>query len=103
MADKPEWDPNVGWAQNFRKFRWVYAILPAITPMAFIAVFLAGYATFGLAAIILSIFAWFDYRKHTKKKNGALLWSLVAVVSGVWGIYMLVLQFVPALRGDVSL
>ena len=103
MAEKPEWDPNVGWAQNFRKFRWVYAILPAITPMAFLAVFFAGYATFGLAALILAVFAWFDYRKHTKKKYGPLLWSLVAAVSAVWGVYMLALQLVPSLRGDVSL
>ena len=99
--ENKDWDPRVGWAQNFKKFRWVNAVLPALGPMGMIGVFFFGYGTFGLAAIILAAFGWFDYAKHTRKKFGPILWRIVAVVAGVWGVYMLALQFVPSLRPPV--
>ena len=97
--DNKDWDPRLGWAQNFKKFRYINAILPALGPMAMIGVFFFGYGTFGLLGIGLAIFGWFDYAKHTKKKYGPILWRIVALAAAPWGIYMLVLQFVPSMRG----
>ena len=97
--ENKDWDPRLGWAQNFKKFRYINAILPALGPMAMVGVFFFGYGTFGLLAIILAVFSWFDYAKHTKKKFGPVLWRIVALTAAPWGVYMLVLQFVPSLRG----
>jgi len=97
MADKSEpFDPNVGWAQNFRKFRWVYAILPALAPFGMVGVFFAGYLTFGLVSLTLAGFAWFDYQKKATSDSIRWLWRIVAVVAAVWGAYMCVLQFLPS-------
>ncbi|NDH65712.1 MAG: hypothetical protein EBY26_04985 [Microbacteriaceae bacterium] len=96
MTDKSEpFDPNVGWAKNFRKFRWVYAILPALAPFGMIGVFFAGYLTVGLVALMIAGFAWFDYQKKAKTPLKVWMWRSVAIVAAPWGIYMCVLQFLP--------
>jgi|GEM_PF-2550294 hypothetical protein len=96
--DNKDWDPRLGWAQNFKKYRYFNAILPALGPMGMVGVFFFGYGTFGLAAIVLAAFSWFDYSNHSKKKYGPILWRIVALAAAPWGIYMLVLQFVPSIR-----
>lgn len=97
--DKSEpFDPNVGWAKNFRKFRWINAILPALGPFGMVGVFFAGYFTFGLAALVLAAFAWFDYRPKAKSDFRRWVWMLTAFAAAPWGVYMICLQFVEAWR-----
>ena len=96
MSDKSEpFDPNVGWAKNFRKYRWVNAILPALAPFGMVGVFFAGYFTFGVVALVLAAFAWFDYQVKAKTVFKRWLWRIVAIAAAPWGIYMCVLQFLP--------
>ena len=94
-----DWDPNVGWAQNFRKFRWVNALLPALAPMGMVGIFFFGFGTFGLASLILATFLWFDIAKNSKKIWVPISARLIAILATVFGFYMLALQFIPALRG----
>lgn len=94
-----DWDPNVGWAQNFKKFRWVNAVLPALAPMGMVGIFFFGYATFGFAALILAGFLWFDIAKNSKKIWVPIPARIIAILATVFGFYMLALQFFPALRG----
>lgn len=97
--DKSEpFDPNVGWAKNFKNYRWLNVILPVLSPLALLGIFLAGYLTFGLGAIVLAVFAWFDYSRTAKTNTKQWLWRIIAVISAPWGIYMCLLQFVPGWR-----
>ena len=97
--DKSEpYDPNVGWAKNFKNYRWLNAILPVLGPLALLGIFLVGYLTFGLAALALAVFAWFDYATNAKTEVKRWLWRLVAIVAAPWGVYMTLLQFVPSWR-----
>ena len=97
--DKSEpYDPNVGWAKNFKNYRWLNVILPVLSPLALLGIFLAGYLTFGLAALVLAVFAWFDYARTAKSASKKWLWRIIAVVAAPWGVYMCLLQFVPGWR-----
>lgn len=93
-----DWDPNTGWSKNFRKFRWLNIVVPILAPVGMISVFLIGYLSFGIAALVLATMAWFEYRKTSRKKYGPIFWTLVAPVAAVWGVWMIVLQFVPQWR-----
>ena len=92
------YDPNVGWAKNFKNYRWLNVILPVLSPLALLGIFLAGYLTFGLAALVLAVFAWFDYARTAKSATKQWLWRIIAVVAAPWGVYMCLLQFVPGWR-----
>jgi hypothetical protein len=99
LADKSEpFDPNDGWAKNYRTFRWQNAILPALSPLALLGIFLVGYLTFGLGALTFAGFAWFDYAKNAKSAAKAWTWRILALIAAPWGIYMSLLQFIPSWR-----
>ncbi len=98
-TDKSEpYDPNVGWAKNFKNYRWLNVILPVLSPLALLGIFLAGYLTFGVAALALAGFAWFDYSPKAKSPAKMWAWRVVAIAAAPWGVYMCLLQFIPGLR-----
>ena len=96
--DSTEWEARQGWVQNFRKFRFLNLILPLLTPIALVSIFLFGYFTFGAIAIFVALLAWFEYSIKAKKPSTAVAWRAAAVLLTPWGLWMLVLQFVPSWR-----
>lgn len=99
MADQDEWSPRKGWARNYRKYRWFNAIMPILTPMGLISIFLFGFVALGITAFIASLFCWFDLAKTAKTPTRKKAWQAFSIALLPVGTYLILMQFFPALQG----
>ena len=100
MAESKEhWTPGEGWARNFRKYRWFNLVMPILTPMGLISIFLFGFVALGVTAFIVALFCWFDLARSAKNPNRKLAWQSFSIALVPIGIYLILMQFFPALQG----
>jgi hypothetical protein len=100
MADSNEdWNPRQGWASNFRKYRWFNLVMPILTPMGLISIFLFGFVALGVVAFIVALFCWFDLAKSAKVPARKKAWQAFSIALVPVGIYLILMQFIPALQG----
>ena len=97
MNDTTDWKPGQGWRQNFRKFRWFNLVIPVLTPLGLISIFLFGYLTFAVVAIVVAAFAWFDLGTNAPSKNRRVAWRVFATLMLLLSAYMVFLNFNPQL------
>ena len=97
--DTNDWKPRQGWASNFRKYRWFNLVLPVLTPMGLIAIFLFGFAALGVTALVVSAFSWFDLARSAKSSARRTAWQVFSLALVPLGLYLILLQFIPALQG----
>lgn len=97
--DTNDWKPRQGWASNFKKYRWFNVIMPILTPMGLIAIFLFGFIAIGVTAFIVAAFCWFDLAKSAKTPGRRNAWKTFSIVLIPVGLYLILMQFIPALQG----
>jgi H+/Cl- antiporter ClcA len=93
--DTNDWKPRQGWASNFRKYRWFNLVVPVLTPMGLISIFLFGYITFAAISLIVAAFAWFDLAKSAKLAWRRTAWKVFAVALVLFAGYMVFLYINP--------
>jgi hypothetical protein len=97
LADQEsnDWTPRKGWAQNYRKFRWLNLVVPILTPMGLVCIFLFGYITFAVISLVVAAFSWFDLAKSAKVPWKRSAWRGFALALVLVAVYMMVLYFNP--------
>ena len=97
--DTNDWKPKQGWASNFKKYRWFNVVMPILTPMGLISIFLFGFVALGVTAFVVAAFCWFDLAKSAKSELRQRAWKAFSIALVPVGIYLFLMQFIPELQG----
>ena len=93
--DSTDFDPRRGWAKNFRKFRWLNVVIPVLTPVALVSIFIFGFWVLAFAALVSAAFSWFDLGKNARGQGKRIAWRVFAVALSIAGIYFVILELNP--------
>lgn len=93
--DSTDYDARRSWASNFRKFRWLNVVIPVLTPVALVSIFLFGFWVLAVAAFLSAGFAWFDLGKTASTPSKRKGWRIFAVVLVIAGVYFVLLELFP--------
>jgi hypothetical protein len=93
--DTNDWKPRQGWANNVRKFRWFNLVVPVLTPMGLVSIFLFGYITFAVIALVVAAFGWFDFARSSKIAWRRTAWKVASVALVPFAGYMIFLFINP--------